>query len=937
MRNKRAIHAAAAFLLVFTGTVTAATLSLAGHGQQLSCSETDGRVTELAASGASGTPLKLDTEFQIFVQQEGEKEGAWLPFSAFKLVEPPVFDQATLALSSRYSGTDRIDVRTVVSLKPDNTAEWKIEVTNRSAKPILRVRYPVFHNLVFSPDGAQDELFWPCLTTVLVPNPAGTFFARTDIINPVHYPRASVNFTDLSGGGRGLTVVGDPSLIMNEYGLARGQVKGSLDLRIDRVNTIPPGGRAAAVYTTYQHTGTWRQGADFYRAFFYRHFPKPNYPAWVRQANGYLAGYWGSDFPPPYGSETRFQINETWRLGLNHLQFWGQTGTHACPGYPLADPLRGGEKGMTAMFHEIRRAGLHTGGYFWSCGIGKFEVLAKSYRGVPWTDLPAEVRPPSWQWMVENSAYPTSDRTAPDTTFQSNAWKRANVKTVEEAEAKKLTPQSLHTLTFLSPGFRNWLMFWSERYVDKYGADVIYLDVFGWRPKNAEYNPYLKKFGDGTEGQYRRQFLETLTTDLREREPSLVPFMEGIMDAYAVYAAGLVSNFRRFMDGYRYTFPDHILYEGNGNGQIFEEYGLRSVSNAFLDGNRFDLITPFCSDTETEQIVWLRDSLMPWITDGTYRGAIDFSLSSAKLEGKLIDGEPALGSVLINLRNIQRAKGETLTLAPELLRRSWTAAFLLETSGRARKITDISRPIGIPGSPVSALLLAQPSPSRPLLPVVIPEMKPAGLTYRLCLVNLGAGQLPVKLDVQDAETGRKLDSRSWRIPGDACQEETYTLPETAGADRTKRLLFAFTWTGGKNPPGGRTAVLRRTWDPPIEDPHCEWRTDISLSREQVKDGRSAAKITQNYERAYLKLAPNTPYRIQAASWRDGTEAALAAVSDPRKRQVVTYLKETPATRAGAWGEVTGDFTTGPDGWLVLHLYNKGKSPVYYDDIRVTPR
>ena len=418
----------------------------------LESSGNNGQVSHIMLQGIWKKKLDVDNRFEIFTQAEGEREGRWIPFSAFKLVGPPVTLRGTSLVSSYTAGVGKgnILVKTAAQAGRDNAVHLLIEVENTAATPILRVRYPVLSNLAFTPNGEEDKLLWPFYSTMMLKNPAKN---KERFSNPLHYPRAVVNYVDLSGGGQGLTLIGDPSLVMNEYGFAATGQKEAIELRIDMVNAIPPGAKAKYEFILFLHDGDWRKGADFYRELFYKNFPRPKYPDWVKYGNGYLSAYFGTNFPPPYGKDTRLLINETWRLGLEHLQFWGQTGNHACPGYPLPDPLRGGEEGIAKMFKQIRDAGIHTGGYFWSNGMSKFVVLSSGYRGVAWDQFPKGLRPPSWQWLVENSLYATPERKPPTKEFRSNSWKRAvrdyKVKTVKDAEEKNLCPSRCIPAVFI--------------------------------------------------------------------------------------------------------------------------------------------------------------------------------------------------------------------------------------------------------------------------------------------------------------------------------------------------------------------------------------------------------------------------------------------------------------------------------------------------------
>jgi len=895
-------------------------------GLRLDWSEKTGQVEKIFLRGVWRSKADIGNTFAVFAQREGDEEGKWIPFEAFKLINPPAILPEAKSIVSAYSAPlagGSVFVRTTTTAADDNTVRFRIEVENKADIPILRVRYPTLKNLSFTAKGEGDQLLWPLLTTMLVENPS----KKAKSIAPLHYPRAVLNYVDVSGGGAGVALIGDPSLIMNQYNVTRSKRPGAVDLHIEMIDAVKPGDKAHYEFVAFLHGGNWRKAADYYRAWFYKRFPKPDYPEWARYANGYLSAMWGMPFPPQYGKDTRRHINETWRLGMNHLQFWGQTGNHACPGYSLPDPLRGGEQGMTKMFRQIRAAGLHTGGYFWSNGISKFVALSSSYRGVKWEEFPKELRAPSWDWLVKNSLYATPARTAPSKEIKSNSWKRAKVKTVAEAEAKKLAPQALHSLSFHSPEFRDLLRFWVSRYVRTYGADVPYLDVYGHRPKYVAHNPYLGKFGDGTEGKLRYAFLTGLLRELRKDEKNLVVMIEGAIDAYNIHAPALISNNRRFMEGYRYTHPGSIFYEGHANGWWSYDKSLEATANAYLDGNRFDLIFGL-SRAEGERIVWLRDSLVKWIADGTYQGRAGFKLSSDKVKGAFIDGSQALGSSLMNFRNMEKTPDTVVRIGAEL-RKGYQGAFMIPLYGEIKYVPDLAKPVRVPATTVSSLLMVKaPAPHAAVVGFVLPEMTADGLRYDTRIVNLGSRAQSVKLTVDFLERRENATLWATTVEGRAVAAKFVTLPPKSVADKVERLLFTFDWGSGK-------ARLRRTFTPVAEDPGFEWDPDLPLVTTQAKQGASSVKIEGNTrEKVYLKLAPKTAYKMRLALFKTAESRPEVFVWDSRQRKVVARFRGASGAKTGEWGEIAASFTTADDGWLYVTLKNKGQTPVYFDDLRI---
>jgi len=506
------------------------------------------------------------------------------------------------------------------------------------------------------------------------------------------------------------------------------------------------------------------------------------------------------------------------------------------------------------------------------------------------------------------------------------------VKTVEEAAAKKLCPQVLHPLSYHSEAFRDWFYKWSERYVETYGADTLYYDVFGCRPKYREFNPNLNRFGDGTEGRLRVDFLKRVIANLRPSNPSVVPIMEGVIDTYAVYAPALVSHRRRFMQGYRYTFPDHILYEGNANGYWVPEKSLKALSYAFLDGNRFDLMLRWCNTNESERLVWLRDSLMPWVSNGTYGPGDKIKISDPEIEARIFDAGDTLGSQLITIRNISKKEGASLAINGDL--QNNFGAFVIPLFGPIKKIPKNKKSIGIPDTVVSAILVITDPQKAPLLPLVYPEVTPKGLEYSLSLLNLSSKEKAFNVDMTihtDPEKKLKVWSNTVK-PGDIISHTFVPEPELF-TDRVERLTFTVSSDAEKY-------QFRRTYDVIVEDPGFEWNDDHPrvLTKDKFRTGKSSLLLKPGSKARFpLKLAPNTTYEFKAYYLGEKEVKSYGILYNPRVKKTLGLIRKTPSKKnASPWKKLSGKIKTGQDGWLFMYLYNKGTAPVYYDDISISP-
>lgn len=938
--RKKIIKTACLVLFLFLLRSTTRADSLANGTITVDYSVCSGNLTSLASGPLwADRKLPVNAGFTVFLLPENTNKGRWLDASDFKLLAPPIRSDAEKTLKCSYEakvGTGKIKVDTTVLLSGD-VIKLSIAVENQSKIPILKVRFPVFDNLSFTRNGKKDELLWPELTTNLIKRPSVNFKP------PVFYPRASVNFVDLSGGGKGLTFVGDSSLIFRKFHYTKGSQKGSIAFSMTMLDNISYNQQATYKMNLYFHQGNWTQAADFYRDWFYRYYPKPAYPDWVKYSNGYLAIYWGENNYPPYGVRTRIHINETWRLGLDHLQFWGQTGWHACPGYPLADPMRGGEKRFRKMFKEIEDAGVKTGAYFWSCGIGKYEVLATKYRGVKWSDMPKEVRPPSWDWVAKH-AKTTAKRQPATKKLTSTSWKRSGCTTIKEAEDKKLNPQVLQPLTFQSEGYQNWLFFWIKRYVEKFHIQVPYLDVYGRSPNRPAWNPYLGLWGDGKEGIARYNFLVRLNKKLKPINHDFSPFFEGVVDCYNTQGTGLVSHFRRFIPGYRYTFPEMILHEGMSNGCVFPDKSRKSLSNAYLDGLRYDLVWKWLTNEETRMVL-LRDSLIRIVADGKYLVDGDFKLSNSETEAVLFDATKKHGVFLINLRNIKNLQGAKIKLGVSLLKKT-KAGFLLPLFGRFKKLNKLDDEITIPSETVSSILLVTDHvPAKnAILPFVFPEQGSKGTKYNIQLLNLSDSSRKVKTNVEFIENKVKtVVAKSELEPLSVCSTE-FELSHQKYGDKAQRLFIHFNWSRSGNwfkkilfLASGWHYSLRRLYEPFFEDGHFEWDTAWPISGEDSLSGKKSLRLDPGVKaEPFVFLKAHSPTEITVFMKTKGKKMGRVFIYWHPKRRVYAYLKPTGEKNKNGWQKMKANFTTDAEDKVQVILMNpkENNGTVYFDDLSI---
>lgn len=866
-------------------------------------------------------PLNINLCPSVYVQAVGETRGRYVTFGQFKTVGVEKNDGTVTCryLAEIPEGKIRIETETRLS---GNVINARIKVNNESEIPILHVRYPTLQGICFTQDGAEDELLFPYLMSTLVKNP------RKNILPPAIYPgSAGVNYMDCSGGGHGIAIIGQPKLLAAQYFYHKSPNGKGIMMGIDTRHAIRKGEQAEYSFEILLHSGDFKAAANHYRNFFYRHFPKPQYPDWQKYSNGYLAVLWSNAEYPAYTEEAELQINHTWRLGLNHVQYWGQTGRHSCPGYPLADPVRGGEDGLKAMFNRVHQSGLHTGAYFWGCGIGLYEVVSKKFRGVPWEQFPPEVRPPSFDWIVKNSVYTAARKTPERDLTKYPEWKRSGIKSLEEAEQKRLNPQILHPLAFQSAEFRDWLNFWIGRYETLYGIEVPYLDVFGLRPNAVEFNPHWNLWGDGTEGVSRYKFLVDLNRKFRGRVAGFSPMIEGISDCYNTQASCLISNFRRNVPAYRYSFPEMIVYEGMHNGCWWPDKAVANITNAYKDGLRFELVWKFVSD-EITRIVHLRDSLMKIVSDARYE-IEPVAFRQSEVQSALLDASDSCGLALLNFRNLNRIDGLKFSLPEELLRR-FEPVFVLASEGTFRTVPAGCGEFILPNARSSSLLLCSKKEkvSMPVLNFVFPHQTPQGMSYELQILNPTKAEQNVTMRILDGTGREELGGEIFRVP--ARGQIVKRIPSPVKGDFTRRLIFEFSADGKK------VQEIRRTYDPFFHDPSFEQSPGRFSG--VARSGRHSLKVdAQKQHEPFITLPPEQNVTVSVFMKKDPecTEYGKVKLYNHQERKIYLTLRPAALGDRNGWVKLSGTFRNEKDSHIRIGFSNPNqKGALYFDQLEV---
>jgi hypothetical protein len=450
--------------------------------------------------------------------------------------------------------------------------------------------------------GAVNTLAWPYAAGEIIREPA----LRGDL-SVKYIDHAGFPWLDLySADGEGLYAgMHDPQLIGTEIACKPGNDELTVRFSFSKAHRVKAGGgRIEYRYVLAAHAGDWHWAADTYRTFFRSLYPINRYTRWLRESDAWMAGRaagCGMRVPHDGGGirrEARYDELD-WDFqnaafhGLSYVQGWGSVGDGACPTYYQPRIEMGGEDRFAAQIQRWRKAGGSIGYYFHGNALGAYYVLSPHYFGRPWTDYPAEARPPDWDWYARNLH-------CPDEEFTPNreALAQASAAFQEYFDSdKKMTGSmaewrvdSYPPINWASGEFGDHLMKWVGKYVGEYGCNTAYLDTFSFFNAIPDFNPRLGHHGENDQVAVKDRFLDAYFEKMSALDPEFVSLTEGVADVFGSRLYFLLSGFDRTSNLMRYMLPDQIYFLGNANGLWSESLSRRSLSRSFVFGMKFDLI-----------------------------------------------------------------------------------------------------------------------------------------------------------------------------------------------------------------------------------------------------------------------------------------------------------------------------------------------------------
>jgi hypothetical protein len=124
-------------------------------------------------------------------------------------------------------------------------------------------------------------------------------------------------------------------------------------------------------------------------------------------------------------------------------------------------------------------------------------------------------------------------------------------------------------------------------------------------------------------------FLKSLMKDMSKAEPGFSALTEGVADVFGTKLYFLLSGFARNPNIFRYTIPDQIFFQGSCNALWTKPLTKKSISQAFLMGNRFDLVTIF---PHTYYMLRLRQRVSPFLNYAVFDDNTGITVSEPTIE-----------------------------------------------------------------------------------------------------------------------------------------------------------------------------------------------------------------------------------------------------------------------------------------------------------------
>ncbi len=908
--------------------------------------------------------LPCENMFELLVKAPTEKERRYLSFTDAKLL---VCKKSEKQLKLHWNfPNENIDVVFQLEACPE-LIDWKVTVLNRNAKlDVLEIEAPRISRLRVSDSPEGDTLAWPFSAGEFLSCPASR--GTQSVAYPDH---AGLPFVSLFNEKEGFYfALHDPVLVSSHFFARGNHEQDAVELSIIRKHRIPAGKEQTYHFAVAGHEGAWHSSADLYRSFFHSQYSVNRYRPWLRNADAWLAGsntgHGGLMSKRPDYSAMLLDFQYAAFLSLPYIQSWGSIFNGACPSYYLPRADKGGAQQFAEMIRFWRQYG-QIGFYFHGNAVTPYYLLTDRYFTVPWEEYPPQYRPPSWEWFEQNREYTSSDHSI-DKEHLLKQTARLN-----EAHAKKeiIKGNAEESLTGYMPmswhsnAFPNFLHFWTGLYVRDLHCNTAYLDTFAFRNHLPDFNPHLALHGEGDKAQLKKQWLTQWFEQMRQIEPEFCALTEGVADIFGTELFFLLSGFARNPEIFRYTLPEQIFFQGTCNGLWTKALAEKSLTQAFLLGNRFDLSVVF---SQGYHALRLRQRISPFLNLAIFKDRIGLTCDKPGIEayvhqllphGISLIEHAGSKAITITMSNLTGIPGKiNCELPPDFtVRRAYLAALHESPKAWPYVVEDNGVSFSAPDSPLAALVLIDEVKAEHSWTAVL-EQKDSK-RFSVDLFNF----LPQTSEFTITAEGRSQtvsvapgQNHSVEVLRAQASEEFAVIPvniRTAEFSRTEIISLGKISRSIPRPeksvlaPVQVKAEVPRSleYDEPVLELDFESEEyDLHHSYTGKRSFRLTGDGTHRLHKFPLQLEANTTYRITLALSK-GFE--VSKVSYHNSVGVSNYSQDGKLTNYISlggnipgdqkWHLLTGTFTTGTEVHRSgVYLYNRNSlDSVWIDDLQVS--
>ncbi|MBE7467183.1 MAG: hypothetical protein HS116_27230 [Planctomycetes bacterium] len=842
----------------------------------------------------------------------------------------------------------KLKAKVSVDLGAGLETQWALELDNKSEWDVLTYTFPRLGGLRIGSSGYDDawlntNFYGPWM-------PGSAYFAEFRPEDREYPGWGALGYASLYDPAAGLTVAtlqprdGATHFLLRPERPRYGE---TVTLDVQKEHCVAGGEKKTWSYALYFHDGDWHSGADWYRSWFRSAFGvADHFPDWARDGHGWLQ----------YNSalhEKHFKWPQLWdlyekarRMGLNHVQVWGQFGANSCSAFWWPSPNYGTQEEFAAVNRKIRDAGGHIGYYLMYDRENRYNYLdAQTYEGyLPRSAYPEAV-PMLTLEQFKRAAYVKDPAGKPD------AWP-ANEQQMQEFRANldrllaakelttwaKGTPETWPKSSMINMNpldetwYRHLEQYTVDLYAKRWNADSPYQDVLGIGHLGRSFDLARGDHGHVHNSEYLTA--KRLFEAGQKADKQFTLLAEGKSNLVTRWAVGMTSNQHygwRDLRALRYTHPDHILALGGSNGGYHDMR--HNCELSFLFGTWFDII-PTDEFQDVHKLVRFRTALKRWATRGVYRDTVGVKAGGGLLAARHDRiGEDVRAILIPTVRPAGVEQGQIEVDVAALGERY--GAFWLTEDGDAKEASmyTFERGFGAtqaPAAGASALLcVAQAPAGEDLLGGVVVERRPQGLAARVWIANLtdAPRTLPLLLEAPGAAT--PVQSVALKPFGVFSHRYEMNLPNPGAAHGFVRLL-------AQGKPIGENYLY-----PLYDDPSFERRGTAEAA---APDGQRILRLPPKEgwqgHGGQLWLEPGHRYRIGVKARRGGAQGQMHGLVilklDSGKQQHVGLNFPKDQTDFSAWLNLSAEFETPPDlKQAQFYLYNSNsKETVDYDDIRV---